>query len=84
MMVADFFLPALSLIERAANNIVVASIILLLGFIAGRLLGKLVERLLEEAEVNRALENAIRLNFPVDEIIASLVMYSIYFFSIIL
>ncbi len=84
MMVMDFFFAAVSLIERAANNIVVAAIVLLLGFIAGRLLGKLVERLLEEAEINKALENAIRINLPVDEVVASLVMYSIYFFSIIL
>lgn len=83
-MAADFIGAALAFISRAANSLVVASIILLLGFIAGRLLGKLVERVLEDLEVNKAVQSAVRLSLPLDEIFGAVVMYSIYFFAIVL
>ena len=76
---AGFF----DLISRSVNQLVVAAIILFIGLIAARLLGKLTERVLSELEVNKLLLQLARVDLALDEVAGSLVKYFIYFFAVI-
>ncbi len=73
-----------SLISGAVSNIVAAGIILFIGFIAGRLLGRLAERVLEEIELDRTIYHATKTSVPAAEAIGYLVMYFIYFLAIVM
>ncbi|MBI3033874.1 mechanosensitive ion channel [Candidatus Woesearchaeota archaeon] len=74
---------ALMLVSTVVNRIVVAAVVLLVGLIAARLLGKLVERILREIELNRIIYNVSKVSIPADEVVGSLAKYAIYFFSIL-
>ncbi|MBI2133541.1 mechanosensitive ion channel [Candidatus Woesearchaeota archaeon] len=71
-------------IRGMLNNLVVAAIILLIGFIVGRLMGRFVGRFLSEIEVNKMISSSVRVSIPADEIVGSIVMFLIYFLTVAL
>ncbi len=75
---------AWQILSAVLNNIVVAAIVVLIGFIGGRLAGKLVSRVLDELEFNRLVHNITRLSIPADEILGYLSQFFIYFLAIII
>ncbi len=70
-------------ISSVTTNFVVAIIILLAGVILGRLVGRFIHKVLEEIEVNRILKRATGIKFAVDEILANLATFIIYFVTIV-
>ncbi len=73
-----------SLISGTVSNIVAAGIILFIGFIAGRLLGRLAERVLDEIQLSKAIYHATKTSIPAAEAIGYLVTYFIYFLAIVM
>ncbi len=65
------------------NIIASAVIVLLIGFIIGKVLGKLVQRGLHEIELNRMLLKA-KIRFGMEEFLGRLVECLIYFIAIVL
>ncbi len=84
MAAASVLDSAVALLSTIVNGIVVAAIILFIGIISGRLLGKLAERLFAEIGINNTVYSHTRMRIPADEIFGAMVQYFIYFFSIIL
>ncbi len=72
----------IKLLELFLNNVVVAVLVFLIGFIIAKLLGRFVERILKEAEVNR-FAPAFLQGVAVDSIVARLVEYVVYVMTII-
>jgi small-conductance mechanosensitive channel len=66
------------------SNIVVAAIIIFIGFIVGRLLGKFVQVLLKEISLDENIKKYIRIKIQLEEGIGLLISYSIYLISIIM
>jgi small conductance mechanosensitive channel len=67
-----------------ATKLIVAIIILLFGFIIGRVVGKVVGKLLKELEISAILRKTVKLKIPVEEVVSEMVMYFIYFVTIIM
>lgn len=65
------------------NIVASAVIILLIGFIIGRVLGKLAQRGLHELEVNRILKKA-GVDFGLEELLGQIAEYFIYFVAIVI
>ncbi len=63
---------------------IVAAIIILIGFVIGRMAGKVVQRVLHELELNKLIRMATSLRFTAEEFVGSSVSYIIYFFVIIM
>jgi len=76
----DFFKNELS---KVLSKFVLAAIVLFFGFIIGRLFGKLLLKVLQELEVNAFVRKILNIKFPLDELISTLVAFSIYFFAIV-
>ncbi len=70
------------ILRLAAGNVVVAAILLLVGVIIARLLERLVHYLLKLLELNKNLMKA-GLPFALEETIAHLVKYVLYFITIV-
>ncbi|MFO8016695.1 MAG: mechanosensitive ion channel family protein [Candidatus Woesearchaeota archaeon] len=66
------------------SNILVAFIILLMGFIIGKLLGKLTHRLLNEVGLDHILKKASGVELKLERFLAAAVTYFIYFITIIM
>jgi small-conductance mechanosensitive channel len=64
-------------------NFAVAIIILILGFVFGRIAGKLVQRVLHEIELNLIIKKATGVKLGLEELIVKVLTYFIYFISII-
>lgn len=62
------------------SKLVLAAVILFFGFILGRLIGKLVLKVLQELEINLFFTKILKL--PLDELLSNLVAFLIYFSSI--
>ncbi len=84
LMAMAFPADALVFVYGLLNNLVVAAIILLIGFIAGRLLGRFVTRFLSEIGLNKMIGESSNISIPADEIIGSVVMFLVYFFAIVI
>jgi small-conductance mechanosensitive channel len=65
------------------NVIASAVIVLLIGFIIGKVLGKLTQRALHEVEVNRILKKA-GVDLGMEELLGHVVEYFIYFVAIVI
>jgi len=65
------------------NNVLLAIIILLVGFILGKMLSKLLQRVLVEIKLNKILEEITSIKFQLEEFLSHLLLYFIYFISII-
>jgi small-conductance mechanosensitive channel len=64
------------------NTIASAVIVLLIGFIIGKVLGRLAQRFLREVELNRILGKA-GIKFGMEEFLGHLIEYLIYFIAIV-
>lgn len=73
-----------SFIDIFTSKLVVAALILLIGFIIGKISGKLVRRALNEVETNRLIRKITRSNIPLEEIIAGFLTYFIYFLATVM
>ncbi|MBW2977366.1 mechanosensitive ion channel [Candidatus Woesearchaeota archaeon] len=62
---------------------VVAIIILLMGFVLGRIIGKITQKVLREIELNRIIKKATGMKIALEEIVAKLLTYFIYFIFMI-
>jgi len=72
------------LFEPLLTKLAVAIIILLTGFIIARILGKLLQRVLAEVELNNLIKKAVGLKIRLEETIASIITYFIYFVTIVM
>jgi len=70
-------------VEELLFNIGIALIILLIGFVIGKLAGRIVTKFLHEFELNRITQTA-GIKRPFEGLIGSLVSYIIYFATIIM
>ena len=64
-------------------NVIVAVIILLLGFICGRILSRLTYKILREVELRKILKKA-GVQFKIEKHTSSFVAYLVYFISVIM
>lgn len=69
--------------SKLYTNFAVAIIILLAGLILGRLVGRFIHKVLEEIELNKILKRTTGIKFAIDEILANLVTFVIYFIAIV-
>jgi len=69
-------------LSQIATNFVLAAVTVLLGLILGKLLGKLLQVILNQFELDVTLKGA-GLELPLEQMIASLLTYTIYVLSII-
>jgi len=60
-----------------------AIVVILLGFIAARVLSKLTKKALHELETDRVLKEQAGVTIPIEEFLSSLVKYLTYFIAII-
>ncbi len=65
------------------DNIVAAVIILLLGFVIGRVLGKFTQKVLHELEVDRILKETAKIKVSIEKALAKFVAYFVYFIAVI-
>ncbi|MFP4423978.1 MAG: mechanosensitive ion channel family protein [Candidatus Woesearchaeota archaeon] len=82
--IAEAFDLSTSFYDGFLFNLILAAIVLLVGFVIGRMAGKLVQRVLGEIELNHIFKNATGKEFSLEEFVASAVMYLIYFFVIVM
>jgi len=73
----------ISFIEGAANKIVLAVLIFLLGFIVGKSLERLIIKLLAEIEFNLIIRRATGYRFDIAKFAARAVSLSSYFLSLV-
>lgn len=73
-----------NLFEPLLTKIAVTTIILLAGFILARIVGKFIERLLAEVELNNIIRKATDTKTRAEEWISSIITYLIYFITIIM
>jgi len=79
MALLDVWIEARSWVNIVAS----AVIVLLIGFIIGKVLGKLTQRGLREIELNRILKKA-GIDFGLEELLGHIVQYFIYFLAIVI
>ncbi|MFA5796850.1 MAG: mechanosensitive ion channel domain-containing protein [Candidatus Woesearchaeota archaeon] len=75
---------AVSLINPILLNIITAIVIVLIGFIIGRIAQSLMEKLLNIVELNRQTRKRFGFKFSLEKVIATLVAYFIYLVAIVL
>lgn len=73
----------INFLEIVLDRVVVAVLVFLIGFIIAKLLGRFVERILREAEINSFAPDFLK-GVAIDSIIARLVEYAVYVCTIIL
>ncbi len=73
----------ITIFDALYSKFIVATIILLLGFILGKLTGKLIKKLLAEIELNKIVKEATDINVPLDMVISSASTYFIYFIFVL-
>ena len=71
-----------SFVSGPFADMVLAIVIFSAGFVVGKLLGRIVTRLLHEIEFNKIMSSA-GVNLPLEETIGNIVSYIIYFLSVI-
>ena len=72
-----------SKVSTLSINLIAAIVILLLGIVIGRFIGKLIQKVLSEVEINKILKEEAGVKVPLEEIIASIFKYLIYFVTVI-
>lgn len=65
-------------------KIIVAVVILLIGFVAGKLIARIVYKILNSFEVNRSLKGLTGISFNVEGIVETFVKIFIYFIAVII
>jgi small conductance mechanosensitive channel len=71
-----------SLFAGFYSRILVAVIILLVGFVLAKLIGKVTGRILRELEVNVILKKATRIDVGLEHILSQFMVYFVYFITI--
>jgi len=71
-------------ISDVLAKILVAVIVLLVGFIVGRIVGRLLEKFLHEIELNVLVRKMLRKRIAAEQLLGTLVAYSIYLVTILL
>lgn len=73
-----------SIISQTTANIAAAIIIILIGLVLGRFLGKAIQKVLNELETNKLLKAKANINIDLEEFVGSTIKYIIYFIALIL
>ena len=73
-----------SVFEPLLTTLAVAIIIILAGFVLGRIVGKLIQRVLNEIELNNIIKKAVGIKIRLEESIGLFVTYFIYFVAIVM
>ncbi|MFH1848869.1 MAG: mechanosensitive ion channel domain-containing protein [archaeon] len=84
MVLTDSVSTISGILEPFFTRIMVAIVIILIGFIIARLLGKTVQRILHELEVNAVVKRAVGIRISLEEIIGSFVRYFAYFMTLVM
>lgn len=71
-------------VTKVYTNLFVAIVILLAGVILGRLAGRFIHKVLSEVGINRFLRKATGIRLAVDELLANISTYAIYFIAIMM
>ncbi|MBU2633794.1 MAG: mechanosensitive ion channel family protein [Nanoarchaeota archaeon] len=71
-------------ISEPIIRVIVAIVILLFGLIFAKFFSKLIKKILKELEINRVLKEQTKIKVPIEEFLASLVKYIIYFIAVIM
>ena len=66
------------------NKIIVAVIILLIGFIIAKVLSRLIERGFKELKISKVIKEISGIKISFEEIVSTFVLYFVYFLSIIM
>ncbi len=72
------------LLSLTGLRLVAAVAILLIGIVVGRFIGKLVQKVLRELEVNKILKEEAGVKMPVEAFAGNVVSYLVYFIAVIL
>lgn len=67
--------------STALIKLALAIVIFLLGFIIGKLVGRIAFKMLKEIEINTFIKNSTGLRINADHLISSILSYSIYFLA---
>ena len=67
-----------------AVKLIAAISLLLIGFIVGRLLSRLIHKILSELETNKILREQAGVKIPVEEFLSATAKYIIYFIALIM
>ncbi|MBW2988564.1 mechanosensitive ion channel [Candidatus Woesearchaeota archaeon] len=73
-----------SVMSPTVVNYIAALVILFTGFITARLVGVLSKRLLREVNLNQIITKSIGLRLSAEEILSSLIIYFIYFITVVM
>lgn len=66
------------------SRMLIAGIILLIGFIFGKIISKIVHKALKEIKLNKIIKEASGIKISIEEIISHFLLYFIYFVSIVM
>ncbi len=70
-------------LSEVYTNVILAFIILLGGIILAKIVGRLIEKVLKEIELNKFLKKTTSIKISIEELIANIVTYLLYFIAII-
>lgn len=70
--------------RKIYSKLLVAAVLLLVGFIVGKILGNLVKRMLHEFDVNVVIKKTAKMEIAFEEMAGKFVAYSVYFITIIM
>ena len=71
-------------VENIVIRLIVAIIILLIGFLVARILSNLTKKVLHELETNRILKEQAGVRVPIEEFSSLIIRYLIYFIAVIM
>ncbi|MFT4343381.1 MAG: mechanosensitive ion channel domain-containing protein [Candidatus Woesearchaeota archaeon] len=74
----------IEVVAGGMTTLLTAAVIVLVGFILGRVVFKFLKKVLKEAGLNKILKEITRIRIPLEEVISYFVMYFIYFIAIIM
>ena len=72
------------LLNPIFSQLVVAIILLLIGFVVGKAVGRLIQKALSEFELNKIVRHSFGLRIKLEVIISSLITYFIYFIAVVM
>lgn len=80
--IIEFIKSKYGIYELIVDKLIITLIILIAGFIIGRLVGNFIRKILSELEINNIVKLSTKAEFPIDEWIGKTVTYVIYFLAI--
>jgi small-conductance mechanosensitive channel len=76
-------IPIIGVLSETFLRIVFAILIFLFGLILGKLMGRVVYRMLSEIEINKFIKKSTGFKINADHIVSNFISYSIYFLAIV-